>query len=218
LLKLTFICGPITGTIQKIVHFIIKLISPQQTQEHQHSHIEELRSTVQLKHQEGSIIKDDKDMLESILDLNLMELDEIMTHRKNIKSIDFSLEPKKIINQALAIKHSRIPLWLKQKENIVAVLNTKKLLRYLQSNNDDIKNLDLKKFTEKPWFVPQSNNLKNQLLQFRKKKKKFAVVIDEYGTILGLLTIEDIIEEIVGKVHEEDNQSEEKIVKILSNN
>jgi Mg2+/Co2+ transporter CorB len=178
--------------------------------------LEEIRDTVDLKHKEGSIFKYDKDLLEGVLDLADTEISEIMVHRKEIESINAQLPIAKIVHQALKISYTRIPLWRGNSENIVAILNVRKLLKALHFHKGDIEKFDLTLATSRPWFIPASNSLRAQLFAFRKKKKRFALVVDEYGSLLGLVTLEDIMEEIVGEIKEQDDASEINIIKIKS--
>jgi len=172
------------------------------------SDLEEIRGTIELKHKAGSIFKYDKDMLDSILDLGDTDISNVMVHRKNMASIDIEQDLDKILEQSFDINHSRIPLWRGDEDNIVAILNMRKLITVLHSNHGDISKINLKQFTYEPWFTPASNTLKNQLVAFKKKKEKFALVIDEYGALMGVITLEDILEEIVGDIDEkDDNQS-----------
>ncbi|MES2678160.1 MAG: CNNM domain-containing protein [Pseudomonadota bacterium] len=208
--------NPFTKNIQRIIDKTFEFFSP--TIHHQKhnksSDLEEIRGTIDLKHKAGSIFKSDKDMLDSILDLGETEIINVMIHRKNMASIDIEQSLDKILKQAFEINHSRIPLWRGDQDNIVAILNMRKLITILHNNQGDISKIDLKQFTAQPWFAPASNTLKNQLVAFKKKKEKFALVIDEYGALMGVITLEDILEEIVGDIDEkDDNQTRLSITK-----
>ena len=147
-------------------------------------------------------------MLDSILDLGEMEIINIMVHRKNIASINIEQSLDKILKKAFEINHSKIPLWKRNEDNIVAILNMRTLIQVLHNNHGNFNKITLEEFTSPPWFVPSSNTLKSQLTAFRKKKEKFAIVIDEYGALMGMITMEDILEEIVGDLEQkEDNRN-----------
>jgi Mg2+/Co2+ transporter CorB len=209
---------PLTNSAQKIVDFVISLFSKKPSKKHSISELEEIRDTVNLKHIEGSIYKYDKDMIDGVLDLSDTEISEIMVHRKEIESINIELPVKEIIHQALNMNYTRIPLWQNNKENIVAILNVRKLLKalYFCKSEKELEKFDLKSITTEAWFVPNTNSLRTQLFIFRKKKKRFALVIDEYGSLQGLVTLEDILEEIVGEIKEQEDSLEVNIVKIKS--
>lgn len=207
---------PFTRLIQKIVDVFVNAIFNKSEQISQEEELEEIRDTVDLKHKEGSIFKYDKDLIDGVLDLSDTEISEIMVHRKEMISIDIDLPISEIIKYALDIKYTRIPLWRDNKENIVAILNIRKLLKFLHSNKGDIGEFKLSEVTSDPWFVPATNSLRSQLFAFRQKRKRFSLVVDEYGSLLGLVTLEDIVEEIVGEIGEEDDKSEINIIKIKS--
>ena len=211
---------PITNSIQKVVDFFINFFSVKTYKKSSSSELEEIRDTVNLKHIEGSIYKYDKDMIDGVLDLADTEISEIMVHRKEIESINIELPIKEIIKQALTISYTRIPLWKGNKENIVAILNVRKLLKALHFYKDgqmrDLEKFNLESITTEAWFVPNTNSLRAQIFAFRKKKKRLALVIDEYGSLLGLVTLEDILEEIVGEIKEQGDNSEVNIIKTKS--
>ena len=140
-------------------------------------------------------------MLQSILQLNDITVEEIFTHRKNIYSIDSSIETKFIIEKINNSRFTRIPFWKDNPENIIGLLNVRTLNIDLK-NQEKSKEIIFDKIT-KPWFIPETTNLLEQLVEFRKRKEHLAFVVDEYGELLGLITLEDIIEEIVGEIVDE---------------
>jgi Mg2+/Co2+ transporter CorB len=207
---------PFTHLIQKAVNSFVNLFFDKSHKNYYEKNFEEIRDTVDLKHQEGSIFKYDKDLIEGVLDLSDTEISEIMVHRKEIESINIELPINEIIKQALEISYTRIPLWKGNTDNIVAILNVRKLLKFLHFYKGNLTKFDLKSATSEAWFVPSTNSLRAQLFAFRKKKKRFALVIDEYGSLLGLVTLEDILEEIVGEIKEQGDESEINVIKIKS--
>ncbi|MEG9862329.1 MAG: HlyC/CorC family transporter [Parvularculales bacterium] len=164
---------------------------------------EELRGTIDLHHQEGRVVKDSRDMIGGILDLKAVEVNEVMVHRKNMAMADADLAPADLVNQVLAGQHSRIPLWRDEPENVIGTLHARDLLDALVKSGGDINALDIPSLTRKPWFVPETISLQNQLDAFLRRKSHFAFVIDEYGGLMGLVTLEDILEEIVGNISDE---------------
>ena len=206
---------PITHLTQKMVDSFVNLFFDKTDKSSKSEELEEIRDTVDLKHKEGSIYKYDKDLIDGVLDLSDTEISEIMVHRKEIESINIDLPTAEIVKRALDICYTRIPLWQGTKDNIVAILNVRKLLKFLHVSKGSVEKFELASATSEPWFVPSSNSLRSQLFAFRKKKKRFALVIDEYGSLLGLVTLEDILEEIVGEIKEQD-EAELNIIKIKS--
>ncbi len=167
------------------------------------SAVDTIRGTIELHHYEGDVIKQDRDMLGSILDLNARTLTEIMTHRSQVESIDLGNDPETIIAEAIANNHSRIPLWRNNPENIVGVLHLKDLLRLVRAQKIGVTREMIRRIASKPWFVPETTTLADQLTAFRSARRHFACVVDEYGAWLGIVTLEDIIEEIVGEIDDE---------------
>lgn len=207
--------SPLERLVARMSEILINIFGKKSKKTNIAKELEEIRDTVELKHKEGSIFKYDKDLIDGVLDLSDVEIGEIMVHRKEIISINIDLSLNEIIDKALSVKHTRIPLWQGNKENIIAILNVRKLLKFLH-NKGDVKNFDLKTATSKPWFVPVSNSLREQLVAFRKKRKRLAIVIDEYGSILGMITLEDILEEIVGEINDHEDNEAMNIIKTKS--
>ncbi len=164
---------------------------------------EEIRGAIDLHHREGAVIKQHKDMLGGILDLGDLEVEEVMVHRKNIFMIEATAPTDEIINQVLESPYTRIPLWADDPENIVGVLHAKDLLRAIHKAIGDYGKIDILKVAHKPWFVPETTGLEEQLSAFLQERTHFALVVDEYGALMGLITLEDILEEIVGDIVDE---------------
>lgn len=200
----TVLFGPVTAAVQFIVRHSFRLfgLNVDASQQVLSAH-EELRGAINLHHHEGSVVKIDRDMLGGILDLRDLEVSDIMVHRKNIAMIDASQPNSEIISQALASPHTRIPLWRDEQENIVGVLHAKDLLRALASVEWKPDAIDILSIANKPWFVPDTTTLQDQLNAFLRHKTHFSLVVDEYGALMGLITLEDILEEIVGEISDE---------------
>ena len=164
---------------------------------------EEIRGAVEYHHSEGLVESRDRWMLGGVLDLSDRDVSQVMVHRKSIALIDANLSNRDLIAQALDTGHSRVPLYRDEMENIVGVLHTKDLLRRLAEPGADIDALDLAAIAREPWFIPDTTKLKDQLNAFLKKQSHFALVVDEYGGLQGLVTLEDILEEIVGEIEDE---------------
>ena len=169
---------------------------------------EELQGVIDLYKTSNPDYEHEKEMLQSILQLNDTTVEEVFTHRKNFYSINSELEVSQIIEKINYSKFTRIPFWKKNPENIIGLLNVRSLQINLEKNESS-KELIFEKIT-KPWFIPETTNLLDQLVEFKKRKEHIAFVLDEYGELLGLITLEDIIEEIVGEIVDEmDNPTEE---------
>jgi len=161
---------------------------------------EELRGAIELH---GDIdAKKERAMLRSILDLADVEVGQIMVHRRQIVSIDVGQKPGAILEQALASPHTRVPIWRGHPDNVVGVLHAKALLQALRQHRGNPDAINVMEVAQRPWFIPESTNLLDQLEAFRRRHEHFALVVDEYGALLGVVTLEDIIEEIVGDIAE----------------
>jgi len=164
---------------------------------------DELRGTIDLRHKEGAFITNDRNMLGGILDLQDLEVLDAMIHRTKMLTIDSADAPEKIVNQVLKSGHTRFPVWKDTQDNIVGILHAKNLFAALQDNDGDFTKVRIEEVMSPPWFVPDTRPLADQLKAFLRRKTHFAVVVDEYGEVQGLITLEDIIEEIIGDIKDE---------------
>lgn len=142
-------------------------------------------------------------MLRSILDLGDLTVEEVMTHRGNITLIDAEQPAAAILEQVLSSPYTRIPIYRGQPDNIVGVIHAKALLRAIHANKENIDAVDVAAIATPPWFVPEATTLADQLQAFRHRREHFALVVDEYGALEGVVTLEDILEEIVGDITDE---------------
>jgi Mg2+/Co2+ transporter CorB len=164
---------------------------------------EELRGTLEELHREGAVIKADRDRVGGLLDLAELEVSDIMVHRTAMRMVDADAPPAALVAEILQSPNTRMPVWRSTNDNIVGVVHAKALLRELHELGNDYSKLDIVKVAAKPWFVPDSTNLQDQLNAFLRRKAHMAIVVDEYGEVQGLVTLEDIIEEIVGEIADE---------------
>jgi magnesium and cobalt exporter, CNNM family len=164
---------------------------------------EEIRGQVDLLHKEGGVVKDERDMLGGLLDLADLTVSEVMVHRTKMRTINADLSPEEIVREVLSSPYTRLPLWRGSQENIIGVLHSKDLLRGLDAVGGDASQLRVEAIALETWFVPDTTSLRDQLKAFLAKKTHFALVVDEYGEVMGLVTLEDILEEIVGDIRDE---------------
>ena len=196
--------GPIAFAAQFVVRKTLGLFGIQLSMETDvlAAH-EEIRGAVEYHHSEGLVEGGDRRMLGGVLDLSEMDVSEVMVHRKQITLLDADLAPKELVKAALDAGHSRLPLYRDEPENIVGVLHAKDLLRALAEADGRAGKLDIPAIVREPWFIPDTTKLKDQLNAFLKRRAHFALVVDEYGALQGLITLEDILEEIVGEIEDE---------------
>ena len=164
---------------------------------------EELRGTVDLMHRAGVVEKSDRDMMGGLLDLRELTLSDVMVHRTKMVMLDADEPPRDIIDAVLAAGVTRIPLWRGSPDNVVGILHAKEVWRALHAAGGDSGKLDIAALMRPPWYVPDTTPLAEQLKAFRHRKTPFALVVDEYGELEGLVTLEDIVEEIVGDITDE---------------
>lgn len=163
-----------------------------------------LRGAIEMHHKEGNMVKDDRDMLSSIIDLAEVEVGKIMVHRTDMTTLNLNEEPKELIRQAIESKHTRLPIWEGNEENIIGILNAKDVLK-LDRENPTTE--EIRELLHETHFVPENRSLRDQLKSFRSRRLHMSVVVDEYGALLGLVTLEDILEEIVGQIHDEHDKA-----------
>jgi Mg2+/Co2+ transporter CorB len=198
------ILGPFVMVVEYIVKKTLMLfgVDTSNVQNILSAH-DELRGAIDLHHKEGTFIKKDRDMLGGILDLKDLEVVDIMVHRTKMKTIDGSEPITSIIQQVFKSGNTRLPVWLDNPDNIIGILHAKNLFAAIQENDGDSTRVKLDDILSPPWFVPDTRPLTDQLNAFLRRKTHFAIVVDEYGEVQGLITLEDIIEEIVGDIKDE---------------
>jgi Mg2+/Co2+ transporter CorB len=164
---------------------------------------EELRGAFSLHARHGGIVKGEQEMLDSILDLGDVEVGQVMTHRRNVRMIDVQAPPAAVIEAMLTSGHTRMPVYESEPDNVIGVVHAKDILRAYHEAGGRLERLDLRALAHDPWFVPDTTTLRDQLEAFRHKRVHFALVVDEYGSLMGLVTLEDVLEEIVGEIDDE---------------
>lgn len=207
--------SPFVYIIKKFNLLIFKIFNIEKQKVTDASVREDIRNIINMHEDEGILLKDERDMLNGILDLKEMTVEKIMTHRKNIYSINID-QPEEYFKKISQSSFSRIPVWKENPNNILGVVHAKKLLANLnESGKIDLKNIN--DSTLDPWFIPETTKVKDQLNAFIDRHEKIAFVVDEYGELMGLISLEDIIEEIVGNIFDESDLSTIGIRKIGKN-
>lgn len=194
---------PITLAINNIARAHLGLFGFKSKGNEEFAALEELRGVIDMHFSTLQGPGNERAMLKSILDLRSVHVEEIMVHRKNVTMIDVDDGPSRIVEQVLASPFTRLPLWKDNPDNIIGIIHAKALLRAVQAHQGNIDDLDITSVVSKPWFIPENADLLDQLQAFRTRREHFAIVVDEYGAFMGIVTLEDILEEIVGDITDE---------------
>jgi Mg2+/Co2+ transporter CorB len=200
---IVWIFGPVIHAVQAFVDGLLGLAGvPLNAEADLDATLTELRGAIDI-HTAEDEVRHERKMLRSILDLGDVEVGEIMIHRKNLVMLDAEQPVTSILDQVTSSPYTRHPLWKGEPDNILGVVHSKDLLRAVRSQSGHIDDIDIIELATAPWFIPDSTSLIDQLQAFRKRREHFALVVDEYGTLQGAVTLEDIIEEIVGEISDE---------------
>jgi Mg2+/Co2+ transporter CorB len=201
--------GPVLVAIEALVRWLLKHVGMTVGEDQQVlSAREELRGAVDLLHREGDVETHDRDMFGGVLDLRDLVVSDVMIHRTSMITLNAEDPPSAIVDAVIASPVTRLPLWRGNPENIVGILHVKDLLRALHAVEGDASKVDIAALTTPPWFVPDMRPVSEQLKAFRRRKTQIALVVDEYGEVEGLVTLEDILEEIVGDITDEHDIAE----------
>jgi Mg2+/Co2+ transporter CorB len=197
------IFAPIVAAVQWIVNKSLRLfgVRVDDTIDVLRAARAEIAGAVEMHHEEGGVEADVRHRLIGALDLSELAVSDVMIHRKSIKMLDIDLPPREIIAQAMASAHTRIPLYQEEQENIVGILHARDLLRAIAEHGRD--GFNVRDVMREPWFTPDTTMAEDQLAEFLRRREHFALVVDEYGALMGLVTLEDILEEIVGDIKDE---------------
>ena len=199
--------GPATRVISWIVRRVLRVVGVDLDEDQSPlSAHEELRGTVDVLHRDGSVVKDDRDRVGGVLDLHELELSDVMVHRTSVISINVNERPERQVKQILASPYTRLPVWEDEQDNIIGIIHAKDMLRALSASRYSTSKFDIRSTMSEAWFVPESTTLRDQLEAFLRKQAHLAMVVDEYGEVEGLVTLEDILEEIVGEISDEHDE------------
>ncbi|MDR0677568.1 MAG: CNNM domain-containing protein [Holosporaceae bacterium] len=203
--KIVTLLKPVTAVLEMCARSTLKLIGVNAEAESTPEPLdEELRGAIEMHPSEGDKEESQKkSMLKGILDLENISVNHTMVHRKNLKTISISLPIDKMAEELAYCPFSRIPLWKNNPENIVGILKTKAFFSALQLANGNLEKIKINQLMSIPWFIPETTHLLDQLQNFKEKREHFALVVNEYGDLLGCITLEDILEEIVGEIVDE---------------
>jgi Mg2+/Co2+ transporter CorB len=193
---------PVLAAIEALVDWLLRRFGVEASSAILSAH-DELRGAVDLLHREGGVEKHDRDMFSGLLDLRELTVSDVMIHRTEMITLNADDPPEEVVKAMLQSSVTRVPLWRGKPDNIVGIMHVKDLLRAMQATEGDLGKIDFAAIARPPWFVPEIRPLSEQLKAFRRRQTQLALVVDEYGELMGLVTLEDILEEIVGDISDE---------------
>ena len=196
------IFAPIVSVVQLIVNGTLRLFGVN-TKASAWTAADDIKGAVDLHLEEGSVAKRARDQIYGVLEIGELDVEDVMIHRKNVIMLDVDLPAEQIVKEVLDSGHSRIPLYEEDQDNIIGVLHVKDILKSISKANGGFSAVNAKKIMRETWFVPETTSVVKQLRAFQQKREHFALVVDEYGALMGVLTLEDILEEIVGDIQDE---------------
>jgi Mg2+/Co2+ transporter CorB len=205
LLPIVRLLAPVVNAVQFLVWRILERFGVREETEG-HPVLpphEEIRGAVDLAHREGSVHREHRDMMGGILDLRELSIGDVAIHRKSIIAVDAELSPAELFESVVAANHARVPVWRETPDNVIGVLRTATVLREYARRKGQLAGWDILSLMEEPWFVPDTTTLEEQIRAFRHRRLHFALVVDEYGALQGLITLTDIVEEIIGGIPDE---------------
>jgi len=198
------VVGPLLAGVEYVVRAVLRVAGVEVGHGRTvRSPYDELKSAVDILHDEGNVERAARDMFGGVLDLQVLHVSDVMIHRTKMRTIEADLPPAQIVREVLSSPFTRMPLWRERPDNFVGVLHSKDMLRALNAADGDASKINVEEVMFAPWFVPEATTLEDQLEAFLKRKTHFALVVDEYGEVMGLVTLEDILEEIVGDIRDE---------------
>lgn len=202
----TIILAPITEMITRIVRMVLKALGEDISKVAPGSHLEVLRGVIDMHTGPEEEVQTQRAMLRSVLDLADVEAFEVMTHRKNVIMIDASKPMEQIVDEVLESPYTRMPVWKDDPDNIIGVIHVRSLLKDMKAHDGKVTLPDVESLATDPWFIPETTTLFDQLQAFRERREHFSIVVDEYGSFMGIVTLEDVIEEIVGEIEDETDE------------
>ena len=196
------IFAPIVSVVQLIVNATLSLFGVD-TKASAWTAADDIKGAVDLHLEEGSVAKRARDQIYGVLEIGELDLEDVMIHRKNLVMIDAALPGSEVVKAVLESGLSRLPLYKDDPDNVVGVLHAKDVLKALSKSGGDFDAINARKISRDAWFVPETTSVVKQLRAFQQKREHFALVVDEYGALMGVVTLEDILEEIVGDIQDE---------------
>lgn len=207
------IFAPVVSVVQMIVNGTLHIFGID-TNASAWTAADDIKGAVDLHLEEGGVAKRARDQIYGVLEIGELDVEDVMIHRKNVTMVDVNLPAKQIVKEVLETGHSRVPVYAEDQDNIIGILHVKDILNALSKGGGDLSSIDARSIMRGAWFVPETTSVVKQLRAFQHKKEHFALVVDEYGSLMGVLTLEDILEEIVGDIQDEYDEDVEGVQRL----
>ena len=202
-----FVFAPVTEAVTWIVRAVLRLFGIDISRVAKGSHLELLRGAIEMHDGPEEETQEQRAMLRSILDLANVDVADIMVHRRNVTMLDSRMPIQELVKGVPDSPYTRMPIWTEDQDNITGIIHVKQLLREIHACEGDLARVKLDHIMLEPRFVPETTTLYDQLQAFREGREHFGVVVDEYGSFMGIVTLEDILEEIVGEIDDEHDEN-----------
>ncbi|MEP1231597.1 MAG: HlyC/CorC family transporter, partial [Litorimonas sp.] len=204
--------APIVSVVQIIVNGLFAIFG-MKSDASAWSAADDIKGAVDLHLKDGEMAQRARDQIYGVLEIGELTIEEVMIHRKNLNMVAVDDKPEKILKDVLSSGRSRLPVYRDDPDNVIGVLHSKDVLKVITKTGRDMSNFDIKKTMRDAWFVPETTSVVKQLRAFQQKREHFALVVDEYGALMGVVTLEDILEEIVGDIQDEYDEELSGVVR-----
>ena len=211
---LAIFLSPITGLLMLITNIVLKIFRQETQVEEEAFSEEEVLSMIQVGKESGVLKEEGSKMINSIFAFDDKLAYEIMTPRTDVFTIDINDPASEYLDELMELRYTRIPVYDDDLDNIIGILNIKDYMKEARNGEHNYEDIDIRSLLRKPYFVPETKNIDSLFFDLQKTKTQIAILIDEYGGFSGIVTTEDIIEEIVGDIEDEYDEEEFEIEKI----
>ena len=194
---------PLNWMLNAVSRWILRLLGVKEAVPHDVLSDVELEGLVATSAEYGKLEEGQAEYIQNVFRVGELAVSDVMIHRTNMVTLNADEKAEDVVNAVIASPVTRIPLWRGNPENIIGILHVRDLLRALHAVDGDAAKVDIASLLTPPWYVPDTRPVAEQLKAFRRRRTPFALVVDEYGEVEGLVTLEDILEEIVGDITDE---------------
>lgn len=214
--KIIFNISKITSPFIKLLslstNFVLNVLGMKAEKLEENISKEEIKSMIEAGQANGVFNETEKEMINSIFEFDDITVGEIMTARTDVYMVNINVPVSEYIDNLLSKKYARVPVYQNTPDNIIGTLHMKDLI--LEARKNGFENIDVKSIIRKPYLIPESKKIDELFKEMQKNKKSMAVIIDEYGGFAGIVTMEDLVEEVMGEIEDEHDVSSPQIIKL----